>query len=215
MRVLPVLLWQRAELGGHSLIGEICSSCCCCQARRDVAGSGAAGEMLSAPEWMFPHKPCPEHGSKQQETAGLLWALAQVPWAASPGHFGCCWQSAYLPKHTPGFASGQGWKSQQSSQSVRAALSKLPWRLLDPLHGRKPGTPSLVGRPKELVTLVDFHTSPHFFCQARRVLAHITSWDQHAHCSGTREGLVASHTADAVLLSPCILFPKPRSQQLS
>lgn len=76
-------------------------------------------------------------------------------------------------------------------------------------------TRSLVGRPKELVTLVDFHTSPHFFCQARRVLAHITSWDQHAHCSGTREGLVASHTADAVLLSPCILFPKPRSQQLS
>lgn len=151
-----------------------------------MAGSGATGEMLSAPEWMLPRKPRPEHASEQQKPARLLWGLAQVLQAASPGHFGCCWQSSRLPKHAAGSASGRGWKSQQCSQSVRDALSKLPWRLPDPLHGRKSGTSSPVGRPKQFVPLTRAPHSPAFLCQARQraslccrlVPMHTLLWDQ-------------------------------------
>lgn len=175
--------------------------------------------MLSAPEWMLPRKPRPEHASEQQKPARLLWALAQVLQAASPGHFGCCWQSSRLPKHAAGSASVRGWKSQQCSRSVRDALSKLPWRLPDPLHGRKSGTSSPVGRPKQFVPLAHVPHSPPSppplpLARPGRVLACIAGWYQCTHCSGTRAGLFATHLADAALFIPLHTVPKPRRQQL-
>lgn len=115
----------QGRAGGTARWDDIYSSCCCCLTRRGVRGSGADGEMLSASEWRLPRRPRFGHVSEQQEPAGLLWALAQVLQAASPGQFGCRWQSPCLPKCAAGSASGQGWKSQQRSRSGRAALSKL------------------------------------------------------------------------------------------
>lgn len=60
-------------------------NCSCCQGRRDVAESSAAGEVLLAPEWMLVHKPVlnvPVNSRSQPGFCGL-WPRCQQAQAIS------------------------------------------------------------------------------------------------------------------------------------